>query len=231
MVTLSPSFVPPFMSFMPPFMPRLLTRVPPLLSDSVSCDRGRRRPSRCDIWRFRRQRWSGHWRRCKEEEPAAVFGCMRRRAPRQTRSSAVWRLDQRSLLNRAATTSIRIAWPCSTERGNIFPLRHSRAGSPADGYRSGPVANSGVGRTMGCARPRFDTLLAAGKPVVTDKHPGPLAYRPGACKAEAFSQPQHGLEPPDCPSCRGKDWKPPILGHRSFALGSDRSRSPAAGAG
>ena len=35
--------MPTFMSFMPPFMPRLLTRVPPLLSDLVSCDRGRRR--------------------------------------------------------------------------------------------------------------------------------------------------------------------------------------------
>jgi hypothetical protein len=35
--------MPPFMSFVPPFMPRLLTRVPPLLSDLVSCDRVRRR--------------------------------------------------------------------------------------------------------------------------------------------------------------------------------------------
>ena len=50
-------------SFMPPFMPRLLTRVPPLLSDLVSCDRGRRRGRR-DIRHFWRQYRSGHWRRC-----------------------------------------------------------------------------------------------------------------------------------------------------------------------
>ena len=61
-VTLRPSFMPPFMSFMPPFMPRLLTRVPPLLSDLVSCDRGRRRRRR-DIRHFWRQCWSGHRRR------------------------------------------------------------------------------------------------------------------------------------------------------------------------
>ena len=63
-VTLRPSFMPPFMSFMPPFMPRLLTRVPPLLSDLVSCDRGRHRRRR-DIRHFWRQCWSGHRRRCR----------------------------------------------------------------------------------------------------------------------------------------------------------------------
>ena len=56
-VTLRPSFV-------PPFMPRLLTRVPPLLSDLVSCDRGRRRCRR-NIRHFWRQCRSGYWRRCR----------------------------------------------------------------------------------------------------------------------------------------------------------------------
>ncbi len=48
----------------PSFMPRLLTRVPPFLSYMVSCDMGGRR-CRLDIWRFRRQCRSGHWRRCR----------------------------------------------------------------------------------------------------------------------------------------------------------------------
>ena len=69
-VTLSPSFIPPFMSFMPPFMPCLLTRVPPLLSDLVSCDRGRR-----DIRHFWRQCWSGHRRRCRGSRRRFLAAC------------------------------------------------------------------------------------------------------------------------------------------------------------
>ena len=61
LVTLSPSF-----------MPRLLTRVPPLLSDLVPCDTGRRRCRR-DIRRCRRQGRSGHRRRCRGRR-----GCRRR---------------------------------------------------------------------------------------------------------------------------------------------------------
>jgi len=73
-VTLSPSFVPPFMSLMPPFMPRLLTRVPPLLSDLVPCDTGRRR-FRHDIRRCRRQRRLGHWGRCRGSRRWFLAAC------------------------------------------------------------------------------------------------------------------------------------------------------------
>ena len=60
-VTLSPSF-----------MPRLLTRVPPLLSDLVPCNTGRRRFRR-DIRRCWRQGRSGYRRRCRGR-----WGCRRR---------------------------------------------------------------------------------------------------------------------------------------------------------
>src|SRR4051812_19954983 len=41
-----------------------------------------------------------------------------------------------------------------------------------------------------------------------------LAYRPCAREAESFAQPQHGLEPPDCPSCRVEGLKAANPRHR-----------------
>src|SRR5215212_1365675 len=48
------------------------------------------------------------------------------------------------------------------------------------------------------------------------QHPVLLAYRPGTRKPEAFTQPQHGLEPPDCPLCRMEGLKAADPRHRPF---------------
>ena len=79
LVTLSPSF-----------MPRLLTRMPPLLSDLVPCDTGRPCAAPPSAARHTALPAAVPERpSAAAGEPAVGFGRMRRRAPKRTRSSAV----------------------------------------------------------------------------------------------------------------------------------------------
>ena len=85
--------------------------------------------------------------------------------------------------------------------------------SEISGSSSGPVANSGVGRTMDCADPSSGFINL--RKTETDRQQLVLfAHGPGARKPESFAQPQHGFEPPDCPSCRVEGLKAADPRHR-----------------
>src|SRR3954464_14352277 len=59
---------------------------------------------------------------------------------------------------------------------------------------SGRVANSGVGRRMGCARPWFSRFVNLRETEAEREQPVLLADGPRARKAKALAQPQHGFE-------------------------------------
>ena len=70
----------------------------------------------------------------------------------------------------------------------------------------GPVANSGIAaHGSGCADLGFDSpLLAAGSPEQTGQRPGSSRIPSRRLQSRSLLQPQHGLEPPDCPSCHAE---------------------------
>src|SRR4051794_32890461 len=68
--------------------------------------------------------------------------------------------------------------------------------STASRRNRGPVANAGGRRRMGRGG-LFSRFVNLWKTEAEREKPVLLAHRPGARKAEALAQPQHGLEPPD----------------------------------
>ena len=122
-VTLSPSFMPPS-AFMPPFMPRLLTRVPPLLSDLVSCDTGRRRCRR-DIRRCRRHAGAAIGGGAGGVAAAAGFWLHAATSAKADAIISGLANLTNALSFRVATTLIRIAWPSFNQKGRSFPVTAS----------------------------------------------------------------------------------------------------------
>src|SRR4051812_33099620 len=74
-------------------------------------------------------------------------------------------------------------------------VRHFRGQltSLAERAAFGRVANSGVGRRMGCARPWFSRFVNLRETEAEREQPVLLADGPRARKAEALAQPQHGF--------------------------------------
>ena len=76
--------------------------------------------------------------------------------------------------------------------------RHAHGSHSLDGR----VANSDAGRRMGCARPWFSRFVNLRETEAEREQPVLLAHRPGARKAKALAQPQHGFEALDgAPRC------------------------------
>src|SRR4051794_12225689 len=85
--------------------------------------------------------------------------------------------------------------------------------NPTEGAFLGPVANSGVSRTMHSVDP--SSGFSHIRETETDRHqPILLAYHPGAHKA--LSRPQHGFEPPDRPPRRAEGLKAADPRHGPF---------------
>src|SRR3954464_7374777 len=80
----------------------------------------------------------------------------------------------------------------------IWPLIHTRL--LRDCAVVGPVKNSSIGRTMGCADPSSGFINL--RETETDRQQLVLlAYGPGTREGESFPQSQHSFKPPDCSSC------------------------------